>query len=164
MISLNTNIFTINADRSSAASREGGSQLGSCVQRRERQQATGRPTWLRVGVVHSVSVELQQLLRFGFFLPVAAHSKRILTNLKEITKLRWHWVTTARQSELLMNVFYGDWGVWGHFSGHCWRDTLNFYHAFSKHSLTIPCRGRHLIPRIGAYRGLISSRRGSATL
>lgn len=94
MISINTNIFGIKLITVQL-------QVG---RGRERSPfgSGGHPwglparTWLRVGVVHSVSVELQQLLRFCFFLPVAAHSKCILTNLRKITKLRWHRVTTTR--------------------------------------------------------------------
>lgn len=104
MISINTNIFRImlitvqlqagrGRERTPFESGE-HSTRGSCQPR----------TWLRVSVVHGVSIELQQLLRFSFFLPVAAHSKCILTNLRKITKLRWHRVTTTRQSKALTNA------------------------------------------------------------
>lgn len=42
----------------------------------------GRLTWLRVTVVHGVTVQLQQLLRFGLLLSVAAHGERVLANLQ----------------------------------------------------------------------------------
>lgn len=40
-------------------------------------------TWLGVGVVHSVAIQLEQLHRLGLLLSVAAHGKRVLTDLHQ---------------------------------------------------------------------------------
>lgn len=39
-------------------------------------------TWLGVRVIHGVAIQLEKFLRLGFFLPVTAHGKRVLTHLK----------------------------------------------------------------------------------
>lgn len=41
-------------------------------------------TWLRVGVIHSVSVQLEKFNRFCFLLPVATHGKGVLADLERI--------------------------------------------------------------------------------
>lgn len=40
-------------------------------------------TWLRVREIDGISVQLHQLVRLGLLLPVAAHSKRVLTHLQQ---------------------------------------------------------------------------------
>lgn len=40
-------------------------------------------TWLGVGVVHSVAIQLQKLHRLRFLLSVAAHGKGVLTHLSK---------------------------------------------------------------------------------
>lgn len=47
------------------------------------QGRCGASTWLGVSVVHSVAVQLQQLLRLRFLLPVTAHGEGVLTDLEE---------------------------------------------------------------------------------
>lgn len=42
----------------------------------------GPLTWLGVAVVHRVAVQLQELLRLGLLLPVAAHGERVLAHLR----------------------------------------------------------------------------------
>lgn len=103
------------ADHSSAASREKHPSRGLLGITSTHSRGWWCRTWLRVGVVHSVSVELQQLLRFSFFLPVAAHSKCILTNLKKITKLRWHRVIMTRNP----NCAFIHWRGIGVSGDHC---------------------------------------------
>lgn len=53
-------------------------------ERRQRFTMTKCPclTCLGITVVHSVAVQLEELLRFGLFLSVAAHGERILTHLQ----------------------------------------------------------------------------------
>lgn len=115
------------ADHSSAASREKHPSRGLLGITSTHSRGWWCRTWLRVGVVHSVSVELQQLLRFSFFLPVAAHSKCILTNLKKITKLRWHRVIMTRNP----NCAFIHWRGIGASGDHCSRGWTFITHSQS---------------------------------
>lgn len=134
-----------------------------------QQQAASPRTWLWVGVVHSVSVELQQLLRFSFFLPVAAHSKRVLTNLEKITKLRWHRVITRRSKALTnaacwQRVYRDPAGAGAILTVIAHTRETKLFTRLLQSSLTTPCCSSHLILCISTDSGLISSIRGSSTL
>lgn len=47
--------------------------------------ARGAATWLRLGVIHRVAVQLHELLRLGLLLSVTAHGERVLTDLQHNT-------------------------------------------------------------------------------
>lgn len=43
-------------------------------------------TWLRVGVVHGVTIQLKKLHRLRLLLSIAAHGKGVLTHLYEVKR------------------------------------------------------------------------------
>ena len=53
-------------------------------------------TWLGVCVIHGVAIQLEKFLRLGFFLPVTAHGKCVLTHLKRRSRDVWGWFPRVR--------------------------------------------------------------------
>lgn len=61
--------------------RRGSQDCTVCVWTEWSHVRLCRLTWLGITVVHSVTVQLEKLLRFWLFLSIAAHGERILTHL-----------------------------------------------------------------------------------
>lgn len=65
-----------------------------------------RLTWLGVAVVHSVTIQLEKLLRFWLFLSVTAHGERILTHLQHKGSAMTSPSTSKKQTYWILELIF----------------------------------------------------------
>lgn len=61
-------------------------------------------TWLWIGIVNRIALQLHEFLWLGLLLPVTAHSERVLTDLGQISRDDWTQTFTRGQDRLFQTT------------------------------------------------------------